>query len=459
VPRTRTTKKLAQRVDMNYFLRPAPLRRWRLWLSVALPALAVLWLGWQALGRDAHVYSSGRLSPSHAVLTARCEVCHVRAAGGFTARTGDVACVACHDGPVHHANAAFTPSCASCHVEHRGAVRLAATADASCAQCHADLQTRSGAPSFVRDITSFASGHPEFAILREGRGDPTTIKLNHYRHLQPNLAGPNGPVQLACQDCHRTPADARAWPYGGAPSRVAAGAAKPDPLAPLPTSAYMAPPAFTQACAGCHSLQFDKRFTEGVPHDTPEVIHAFLVQRFQAYIAGHPAELREPRQSDRDLPEKPLPPEYRVLTPGQWVAERTAEAEQLLWRKTCRQCHALDASDGAALPKIAPSNMTVRFMPHARFNHAAHQLLDCAGCHVRAVASQDSVDLLLPGIATCRQCHRPGAQAAQSGCFECHTYHDQSQRHPAPGRFALPDLLKSAVGPSSDGVGITVAAK
>ena len=33
----RTTKKRAQRIDLNYFKRPHPFRRWRFWLSVAVP--------------------------------------------------------------------------------------------------------------------------------------------------------------------------------------------------------------------------------------------------------------------------------------------------------------------------------------------------------------------------------------------------------------------------------------
>lgn len=444
MPRTRTTKKLAQRIDMNYFLRPHPLRRWRFWLSVALPALAVLWLLWHLAGHDARVYSSGRMSPAHAVLTARCEACHVRETNGFSARASDAACLACHDGPVHHASATFKPSCASCHVEHRGTFRLAATADESCTQCHADLHTRSGAVGFVPTITGFTSGHPEFAILRARIGDPTTIKMNHYHHMQPNLMGPNGPVQLACQDCHRSPADMRPWPYADAQFSEVSRTAKSNPLASAPTRAYMAAPEYEKACAGCHTLQFDKRFAEGVPHDKPEVIHAFLTQKFQGYIAAHPEELRELRQPDRDLPEKPIPPTYRTISAPEWVAERTADAEQLLWRKTCKQCHTVKGGDGAAPASIAASNITVRFMPHARFDHSAHELLNCVSCHGQAITSQDSSSLMLPGIATCQQCHRPGAQSAESRCFECHTYHDDSQRRPARGSFALPELSRKS---------------
>jgi len=147
----------------------------------------------------------------------------------------------------------------------------------------------------------------------------------------------------------------------------------------------------------------------------------------------------------------------RTVTPAQWVVERTAEAEDLLWRKTCNECHVLDFANGATLPTVRASNMTVRFMPNARFDHSAHQGLTCISCHVRATTSQDSAELLLPGIATCQQCHRPSSSlgtssqdgnaphegTAQSGCFECHTYHDQSKRHAVPGRFSIPDLARN----------------
>src|SRR6185295_15562259 len=174
--------------------------------------------------------------------------------------------------------------------------------------------------------------------------------------------------------------------------------------------------------AACHTLQFDKRFTEGIPHDQPEIIHDLLVQKFRSYIVGHPAELRELRQPGRNLPGTPVAPVYRTVSPETWVAERTADAEQLLWGKTCKQCHTLTFEPGATPPKVVPSNITVRFMPRARFDHAAHQLVDCASCHTRATSSQESTELLLPGIATCQQCHKPEVQAAESRCFECHTY-------------------------------------
>jgi len=339
-------------------------------------------------------------------------------------------------------------------MEHRGAIRLSATSDADCSWCHADLLRHGNTPNstnYIRNVTNFESQHPEFAVLRNGRPDPGTIQLNHFLHLQPNLLGPNGRrVQMVCTDCHRSAADAAGpWPYedsrsqGETLNRSAAVDSKRDSKLSVSPRAYMAAATYAQTCAACHALQFDRRLPDAVPHDKPEVIHPFVIAKLQAYIAAHPAELRVPRDPSRDLPEQPVAADYRLLTPAQWVSERTAEDEELLWRKTCKQCHTLIASDGGALPKIAPSNITARYMPHANFDHSQHGLVDCASCHAAATTSQQSSDVLLPGIGTCRSCHHSGAEAAEARCFECHTYHDPAQRKPAHSNFSLAEIQGS----------------
>src|SRR5437870_11207375 len=88
---------------------------------------------------------------------------------------------------------------------------------------------------------------------------------------------------------------------------------------PITARELMAPVRFANACAACHLLTFDKRFDYGVPHDKPEVVHAFLVRVFREYIAAHPSEVRVLRDPNRDLTGKALPPDLRVLTPAQWV--------------------------------------------------------------------------------------------------------------------------------------------
>jgi hypothetical protein len=354
----------------------------------------------------------------------------------FGAKATDQSCSACHNAPPHHANQTFTPACASCHVEHRGHLRLAVTADITCTQCHANLHTTGAATRFTSDITRFNGGHPEFAILRDGGSDPGTIKLNHAVHLKSNLRGPNGPVQLDCDDCHRTLRPESGWRFGSNQSQDQPVAQTAIPPSVDASRAYMSPVTYAKHCIACHGLQFDARFQESAPHDTPEVIHAFLVQKFQQYIPSHSAELRV-TAPQRNIPPKPVPPDVRVLTSQQWVALRVAESEELLWRKTCAQCHALNFAVNATLPTVAQSNITERWFQHAVFNHDTHKLLKCVECHAGAPQSQETSDVLLPSIQTCERCHRGGREAVESRCFECHTYHDWKQEKAVKGTFTL----------------------
>ena len=371
--------------------------------------------------------------------------CSRRAAARATwrsAKASDQGCDSCHDAPLHHANQIFTPTCAACHAEHRGHPRLAVTADVSCTQCHANLHTNGTATHFTADITRFVGGHPEFAALHPGSVDPGTIKLNHEIHLKHNLRGPNGPVQLDCSDCHRTAKPESRWRFGSNTTQVEPLVQVAIPPSMDPSRAYMSPVTYAQHCAACHGLQFDARFPEGVPHDTPEVIHAFLVQKFQRYIPHHPAELRV-TALNRNLPQQPIPPAVRALTEQQWVTLRVAESEELLWRKSCAQCHAVKFAASTPLPTVAKSNITQRWFQHAVFNHDTHKLLQCVECHPGALTSQETADVLLPGIATCEKCHRGGRQAAESRCFECHTYHDWKQEKSVKGMFTLSASLRN----------------
>jgi hypothetical protein len=478
--RTRTTKKLAQRIDLNYFKRPTPLKRAKFWLSVLLPLLALAWVAERAVLKDARVYSGGRLSEPHAVLENECAACHVQRAGAFSAKAADSACLGCHDGPIHHAAPTPAPPCASCHAEHRGRVNISGASNQACAECHAGLKGGGNPARFESHIGNFEDRHPEFAALRSvagiGARDPGTIKLNHAMHMKPIRRGPNGPnVQLECGNCHHVKSVDADLTYADSKYRAAAvNYINSDEYLPLPSETLwtprsatgrelMAPVKFADSCAGCHLLTFDKRFDDGVPHDKPEVIHAFLERTFRKYIAAHPAEQHVERDPGRDLTGKPVPPAVRILTPAQWVTERTAEAQDLLWRKTCKQCHTLtpfrrtskrkteesaklpgDAREIPSitdeLPYVAPANITLRWMPHAKFDHGAHDGFTCISCHQKALESTEASDILLPGIETCKSCHAPGPEHAESRCFECHTYHDWSKRKEITPRFTLPAL-------------------
>jgi len=494
--RTRTTKTVAQRIDLNYFKRATPFKRAKLWLAILAPALALLWIGWHFLLGDQRVYSSGQLSEAHAVLEKQCVACHVQQTGGFSAKAADTACLACHDGPAHHqemtASTAPKQACAECHAEHRGRARIAAASTQDCARCHADLNVAGPGSHFAKKIASFAHGHPEFAALRDTAGsaapDPGKIKLNHALHMKAIRRGPTGPdVQLDCSDCHRPSASTDAkWKFGdevyaaATVSYTAGETFAPGKSQGLPARRpwsdlqLMAPVKFSNACAGCHLLTFDKRFEEGVPHDRPEVIHEYLVKRFAKYIATHPAELRQTQDPQRNLAGRENVPAVRSVSGAQWVAERVATSEELLWHKTCTQCHTLSGSllqdanvarwDGTrpkegtspptslagldlqpragALPSIAAANLTLQWLPHAQFNHDAHTGFACTGCHQNARSSTETSDVLIPGIAVCQTCHASGPGYASADCSECHTYHDWAKRKEVKPMFMLPALKK-----------------
>lgn len=467
--RTRTTKKLAQRIDLNYFKRPTPFKRAKLGLCVLAPALAIGWIAWHGFAHDSRVYSSGRMSGAHAVFEKQCAACHVQQAGAFSSKAADSACLACHDGPVHHEDAvkADIPACATCHVEHRGRMQLNAASNKSCAECHGNLKVTSPVRIYATHIHSLENGHPEFAALRNSARDPGTIRVNHAIHMKPIRRGPNGPlVQLECSDCHRPAGVNAPWTYEDRTYVLTTASYSNQEPSPPPRGVLpgpkpptgretMFPVKFATACAGCHLLTFDKRFGSGVPHDTTQVVRVFLLKKFQEYVSAHPGELRVTRQPERDLAGKPLSPEVRVLTSAQWVAERTADAEELLWRKTCKQCHSYEtptttrrvangdseASTGApSLPEIAAAGITEKWLPHAKFDHDAHRGFSCASCHPKALSSTATSDVLVPGIANCKTCHALGADHAESRCFECHTYHDWSKRKEVRATFTLPEL-------------------
>ena len=350
--RTRTTKTLARRIDLQYFTRPHGLRRWRFWLSLTFSVLALGWLLTQRVQGGQKAYSSGPLSSSHAVFTQQCSLCHVTRAGAFFRDVTDEACLACHDAPVHHQNQTFTPACSSCHLEHRGSLRLAATSEASCTQCHADLRVRGRVSLYAASVSSFEHNHPEFSLLTKAVADPGGIRLNHYLHMQPNLVGPVGKrVQISCEDCHQRSGEQRPLVYAGKITPVALGDSHGMQQA---RAGYMLPVRFSNHCAACHTLQFDGRFgEEQVPHDKPEVVHAFLVEQFQKYITANPAAIHQAEPPNRQVP-------GRVRTPrlarnvAEWVQYRVDDAEWLLWSKTCKQCHTLQTTS-ASLPAIAPA--------------------------------------------------------------------------------------------------------
>jgi hypothetical protein len=446
MPRVRTAKALAKRIDLQYFTRPNLIKRWRLYLSIGLVALAVAWVAYAGIAHKQQVYTKGPLSSAHAVLTTSCDVCHVRDAS-FRAPVSDKACLACHDAPTHNHLQTFTPNCASCHVEHTGKAHLAEVASSGCTQCHGDLKTTDNSQSVNPHIGGFDKQHIQFAALRDGAKDPGTINFDHSAHLKATLRGPKGQVQLACQDCHRPTNISGPWPNSVA--SVEAAVQQPVVVGVSDSQqrkrrsveagggAYMGSIKYVNQCAACHPLQFDRLIKEPAPHDKPEVVHAFIMKKYQEYIAQNPGALKlRVGEIDTDTPPgfkesllSPLRTEAPALagSASEWVRQRTAAAENLLWMKNCKICHLSTEHDAPGLPQSVKAVIPTRWFPHAEFDHQAHRMLTCTACHAGIPNSQKSADVNLPGIELCRPCHKEAgamAQAAEGKCYECHSYHD-----------------------------------
>ena len=89
----------------------------------------------------------------------------------------------------------------------------------------------------------------------------------------------------------------------------------------------------------------------------------------------------------------------------------------------CALCHVFD---GAVQQ---PVKAGVPVLGRANYSHRPHlQQVACSACHGAVEESKTARDVILPGMATCSGCHRPGN--SRSDCAECHRYHPPTEPWP-----------------------------
>lgn len=441
--RLRSTRALAKRIDLTYFKRLHPFRKWKRNLSILAALLAAAWPVWAAIDGDQTPYSGGPVSSRHAMFGARCSVCHTGTWGERYLdpkrwqQKMDEACLDCHDGPIHHTTQTdfiggwSASRCSDCHVEHYGRPHLADITSAHCTQCHADLKRLGDEAhdrrclagpghAVARNVRDFEFSHPPFAAEAAKAKDPTRLKFNHKVHLNPDTeekqkvlqrdlerlkdrreivgVGP-GRRQLECAYCHAADGERR----------------------------YMLPVNYENHCRDCHALELKAAGDDRpprVPHEAPSIVRHFLRSAFAGKLPNEDA-----------LAEKVSDTEINLFT---------ADAV------SCLKCHDVELGDEfpAHPPVVHPTGVNAagdgaprRWFVHGLFNHKVHRELTCAACHGNANASELTSDLLMPVKSICGNCH--GSKGgASTACATCHLYHNQSLGRGMEGHLKIGDVRK-----------------
>jgi predicted CXXCH cytochrome family protein len=403
------------------------------------------------------------------------------------ARVSDQQCQTCHTGPPHHGSqiSSEVAACTECHRDHRGReASLARMEDHVCIRCHVDLNKHRDLTASLKElavassVTHFDANpahHPEFAGVT--RKDPGQLRFNHALHqatgftLEPGgkaftfaqiavnervrygwtrargLESPVPPLE-DCGACHSLEND-----RSGEPASRSATASAVLPGGNAGT--YMLPVTYENHCRACHPLEFDSKSPgKDLRHGLAlaEVIGELRQYYAAQAVASDPERLRQfvPPRRKPGQPESPAVEKFasaiddKVLTAikillGSAVDDDPMKRSHLpIGRRGCVECHHLSPTPGAIVQAdavrdvaIVPTDVNRVWYRHATFNHAAHRALACLACHAMAKTSENSSDVLLPGIANCVQCHglasgqRSEARGgAGDSCTECHHYHD-----------------------------------
>ena len=406
------TKSLAQRIELLYFLRPSPFRRWKRRLTMLVPLVAAAGMipFFLPVGGGERAFSNGPVSKAHAIFEQDCSLCHSER---FSA-VSDQACLRCHDGPAHvstdvaaSANIAQA-RCAECHVEHQGDAQLTFVRDGNCTGCHEDLNAVGiEAGSVAASITVFHQDeYPDFPGPE--KTDTRPLRLNHAVHMPgEHKKIRNIELPMQCSGCHETDRDS--------------------------ATGDLLPVNFEKHCLSCHEqeLQFDVLQLQGesarpAPHARDaEATRDFIESSYRDLLAFRPSVVETPIERGAE-PER---------NPEVWLAAVTDRSSRFLFDRKCVYCHEYaDSQDG--VPRVkpvspiagryvegAPSGET--WLDHARFSHRAHRAVECSSCHRDAAGSVETGDVLVPGIRDCTACHS-GTGTAQDRCAQCHLYHDKT---------------------------------
>ncbi|HEX3358958.1 MAG TPA: hypothetical protein VHS31_18410, partial [Tepidisphaeraceae bacterium] len=120
MPRSRTQKQVARRIDIFYFRKDSAIRNLRRALICICAIVAALWIGIGAMSHGqgkslldkltlTSMHNPGHVAAPHAMFEKQCQTCHVgEKPGQYTRTVTDEACLHCHDGAIHDAHQFIT---------------------------------------------------------------------------------------------------------------------------------------------------------------------------------------------------------------------------------------------------------------------------------------------------------------------------------------------------------------
>jgi predicted CXXCH cytochrome family protein len=403
-------------------------------------------------------------------------------------------------GPVGHQRSA---NCTACHVEHRGEAALAAKDDATCLRCHTDLRKHDRNPplasGFAGQVTAFdLDSHPAFGRLlpknEHGLAPLAVVKFSHVSH-----AGyfKQHASQFDCNACHSTrDVNPLATTTPTLDQPVFAGSVPPVPSSWNGDQRYMRPISYEKNCRTCHVLYLKGNDGPSVPHVELDIVRLEVANLRQLYLD---ALAIDPKRNDKLAEIGPPPRRKKTVVPAtQWADKQiktlritppngylgpaagsdpsSSDAMIAAWYmataapQNCLKCHGLRVGSQPAVVAVEdiskrfealaakdlshvqtaatgiPGASPLRWYGHSSFDHYAHRDQSCARCHAQSVNSGKTdgltLDMTMPKIESCVECHHPDRAAAMGAgthCTECHSFHDRSKERLPPTIFTETD--------------------
>ena len=379
-------------------------------------------------------WSVGPVSRYHIRIANDCEKCH---AGGAFTDIPNKACESCHDDIKNHVNVDQVkgimqemPLCGDCHQEHI-ADNFLVMGDRveQCLQCHGDIK-KTYSKSELRNIPKdfgheslFGGHHPEFkaSVVNNQGNDKVTIerismadkeklveqsglrKFSHRDHMaKEGVLAPDGKggaevMKLECWSCHKSD----------------------------PNDGHMSTASFNDNCHQCHKLTFDQLSPNvELPHGKAEDIFGFLKDFYAKSPRGSLIDL-PPNHPDgeRTLPGKLISRGSVDFDAGSFTLDQYAKAmgQRTFENGVCSECHQAEKpTDDFSTWRIVKPKISTHWFPKAKFNHNAHDIYECGGCH-DAAQSESPKDVNIRGQESCTECH----SSENSSCLKCHSFHSE----------------------------------